>query len=390
MKILDESAKKTLLKKLAGLSSETNRSVYEFALALAKELNDIEWNKSGGKMNFLNNLVNQPDIYIKDAGCLRQMIMAGNFIEKHYEDKIDKLSSIGYWAFHKITRARLSQNESKNLERKIQLIEKLLNKELKEGKLNVEINKIKDNAFPKALEDVLQWYNVWNFSKLDRRFGIEYPGQIPGQIIINLIYHYVEKNSVIVDPLAGGGVTQDVCNFFNNLEEEMQTDIFPVKKYNLKCHSFDLVSKRDFIIKKNSMTEDWNIDGVDFVFLDPPYFSMMKNDYIENEFTYNRKSFYNAVEVILEKSYNALRKNGICALLIQPQTEKDLLENEVCIDLPFECYKIMEKYFKPYQRVQVALSTQQFMAIDLQRAQQEKNRDHLLGISRDLLIMKKE
>jgi len=75
---------------------------------------------------------------------------------------------------------------------------------------------------------------------------------------------------------------------------------------------------------------------------------------------------------ILEKSYNALRKNGICALLIQPQTEKDLLENEVCIDLPFECYKIMEKYFKPYQRVQVALSTQQFMAIDLQRAQQEK------------------
>jgi len=392
MKILDEANKQVLLKKLAGISADTNKSVYEFTVSLSNELNDIDWKSSGGKMNFLAELIRQPNIYIKDAHCIRQMEVAGRFIIKYYPNNIDKLSAIGYWTFHNIARSRLSQDEKIDIKRKKELIENILSGNLIEGKVKAEINKIKDKEFPKALEDMLQWYNVWNFPKLDRRFGIEYPGQIPGQIIVNLIYHYLDKRALIIDPMAGGGTTQDVCDFLNNLPPNNQEYLFSNfinEEYDLVCHSFDLNPQRDFINKKDVLNENWGIKEVDLVFLDPPYFSMMKNDYVENEFTKNRSSFYSAINIVLEKAYDSLKKGGLCALIIQPQTEKDLENDEVCIDLPFECYKIMEKYFKPYQRIQTALPTQQFNATDIKKVQRFEKRSHLLGVARDLIIMSK-
>lgn len=392
MKILDEANKKILLKKLAGVSSETNKSVYEFTVLLSKELSPIDWKSSGGKMNFFEKLVEEPNIYIKDSGCLRQMETAGKFIIDNYIDNIDNLASIGYWTFHNIARSRLSQTDEINTQRKKKLVEDILSGELREGNVKVEINKIKDKEFPKVLEELLQWYNVWNFARLDRRFGIQYPGQIPGQIIINLIYHYLDKKAVIIDPMSGGGTTQDACSFLNNLPSNDQRDLFSEfinEEYELKCYSFDLNPQRDFISKKNTLNEDWGVKKADLVFLDPPYFSMMKDDYVENEFTKNRSSFYEAIDIILKKAHNSLKKGGLCALIIQPQTEKDLEDDEVCIDLPFECYKIMEKYFKPHQRIQVALSTQQFNATDVKKVQRFEKRDRLLGVARDLIIMKK-
>jgi hypothetical protein len=391
MKILNDKSKELLLQKLAGMSSETNKSVYEFTVVLFEELGGVDWAKSGGKMNFLNELVEQPSIYIKDSGCLRHMQNSGKFIKLYYDNDIDKLSAIGYWTFHNISRSRLSADDVLDIKRKKDLIERLISGDLKEGKVKAEINKIKDREFPKALEESLQWFNVWNFLKLDRRFGIEHPGQIPGQILINIIYHYMNKNAVIVDPMAGGGTTKDVCDFFNDLPP-LEVDLFRdhPELYELKCHSFDLDPKREFVVKKDALNDGWGILNADLVFLDPPYFSMMKDGYVKNEFTKSRESFYNAIDVVVNKSFEALKVGGLCALIIQPQTEKDLMPGEVCIDLPFECYKIMEKYFTPYQRIQVALSTQQFNATDIKKVQLYRNKHRLLGISRDLIIMRKD
>ena len=53
----------------------------------------------------------------------------------------------------------------------------------------------------------------WYFSKCDPRFGISYPGRIPGQIAANTIYYFTEEGDLVVDPMAGGGSTIDAAKF---------------------------------------------------------------------------------------------------------------------------------------------------------------------------------
>ena len=393
LKILDDVDKNKLISELVGISSKGNEISYEFAVVLYKEICNVDWNASGGKMKFLEELSAQPTMCIKDAGCLRQVNMAGDFLTNCCTpDEYEKISKrIYYWTLHNITRARLSPDDTRNIEKKKELISDILSGKLAEGKHRAAIKTIRDTIFPKSLDEVLEYYNVWSFGSLDKRFGIEYPGQIPGQILINVIYHYLNKKAIVIDPMSGGGVTHDVCEFFNSIsgETKEQTELFEKDPYDLTCHSFDLDPKRDFIIKKDVLKEDWGIKECDLVFLDPPYFSMMKDDYVPNAFTANRVSFFSAIDTIMRKSLAALKKGGLCALIIQPQTEKDLEEGEVCIDLPFGCYKIMEKYFKPFNRIQVPLSTQQFSPTDVMRVKKYENKQHLLGIARDLIIMKK-
>ena len=393
LKTLDELSKNKLLSKLAGISSKGNEISYEFAVVLYKELVGIDWKASGGKMKFLEELSSQPTMCIKDAGCLRQIGMAGEFLNNHCtKNEFNKISKrIYYWTLHNITRARLSPDDDRNVEKKKELINEILAGELSEGKVKARIKTIRDKMNPKALDKLLRYYNVWSFGSLERNFGIEHPGQIPGQVIVNIIYHYLNKSATIIDPMAGGGTTHDVCEFFNNIEgdNEEQTKLFEEDPYNLKCYSYDLDPKRDFIIEKDALKDNWGIENVDLVFLDPPYYSMMKDDYVPNAFTESRESFFEAIDKIVAKSYDALKDGGLCGLIIQPQTEKDLEEGEVCIDLPFGCYKIMEKYFEPFNRIQVPLSTQQFSSTDQKQVEKYENRHRLLGIARDLIIMKK-
>jgi DNA modification methylase len=63
---------------------------------------------------------------------------------------------------------------------------------------------------PIVLES-LQLFNVWNFPNRDKRYGLDFKGAIPGQIVENVLYYFTEPFDVVVDPMAGGGTTIDVC-----------------------------------------------------------------------------------------------------------------------------------------------------------------------------------
>lgn len=205
--------------------------------------------------------------------------------------------------------------------------------------------------------------------------------------MVNILYHFCPANASVVDPMAGGGSTHDVIQWMNTLKRNGQ------QLYHFECTSFDLNPSRDFIVKKDALEENWKVDEVDLVFLDPPYFSMKKEDYVDNAFTESRESFFEAITVILKKAYFALKPGGLCALIIQPQTEKDIERDsgEVMLDTPYECQKRMEydAGFEPFIRIQVPLSTQQFNATDMKRVKEYDERSRLLGTSRDLIIMRK-
>lgn len=59
--------------------------------------------------------------------------------------------------------------------------------------------------------DFLRFADVWSFVECDKRFGHDFKGRIPGQIVQHTLYYYTEVFDIVVDPMAGSGTTVDVC-----------------------------------------------------------------------------------------------------------------------------------------------------------------------------------
>ena len=53
-------------------------------------------------------------------------------------------------------------------------------------------------------------YDVWAF-RHDRAFGIPHPGSIPPAIVAHALHYLHAPGALVVDPMAGGGTTLDVC-----------------------------------------------------------------------------------------------------------------------------------------------------------------------------------
>jgi hypothetical protein len=66
-------------------------------------------------------------------------------------------------------------------------------------------------------------WDQWNFNECDERFGDEWPGRIPAQLVAHTLYYFTKPGDFILDPMAGGGVVPDVCVLFKR-----------------RCRAFDL------------------------------------------------------------------------------------------------------------------------------------------------------
>ena len=63
----------------------------------------------------------------------------------------------------------------------------------------------------KALQWGIRTWDMWNFTECDPRFGDEWPGRIPAQLVAHILYFFSEQNDLVLDPMAGGGVCADTC-----------------------------------------------------------------------------------------------------------------------------------------------------------------------------------
>ncbi|GAI37493.1 unnamed protein product, partial [marine sediment metagenome] len=73
-----------------------------------------------------------------------------------------------------------------------------------EGKEDLERFKLFGKS--KHGNDEPKLYNVWNFLDRDPRLGQEWGGNVPGQIAMNVLYYHTDRDDLVVDPMAGGGV----------------------------------------------------------------------------------------------------------------------------------------------------------------------------------------
>jgi len=215
----------------------------------------------------------------------------------------------------------------------------------------------------------LQRYDVWKFSTLDKTYGQDYPGRIPGQIIENILWYWTKPKDIVCDPMVGGGTTIDVC-----------------KSMYRRYLGFDVNIVHDGAIK-HDIKDGWpNIpetyEKADLVFMDPPYFKKKSVEYNLPEEYNTKKGFMEFAKTWVEFSKQAIARDGIVALLISDYVDYENFRESI---FSYEYAELFTPHFDLLYKISVPLSTQQYQAFHVTRAETNKQ---LLIIGRELYIFK--
>jgi DNA modification methylase len=211
-------------------------------------------------------------------------------------------------------------------------------------------------------------YWVWNFGKAMNE--VRHFGNIPPEIIDNLLYYYTSPGDVVFDPFAGGGSTIDVCR--RRFRRYFACDLTPIEERKHEIRQHDITSG----LPKQLLVPD-------LVFLDPPYWKQAQYKYSSSETdlaNVDLDTFLDTIENIakLVKRKWTKEHNGKLALIIGPwkQDGKD-------IDLAFLCYQRILEYLSFVKRIIVPYSTQVHGGAFVKKAQEDKD---ILYLYRDLSI----
>lgn len=213
-------------------------------------------------------------------------------------------------------------------------------------------------------------YDVWSFRQ-NHAFGIPYPGAIPAAIVAHALHYYTQPDALVVDPMAGGGTTLDVC-----------------KSMGRRCLAYDLHPARGDIrvldIRLGFPPEAANCD---LVFCDPPYHTMLAQRYPQDTIASASLTDWTAfLHELVTHAFRTLRPGGFLALLLANQTEKDIPAGYGYLDHAFYGYIAATRAgFLPERRISCPMDGA-YLPQQVRRARIE---GRLLGQVRDLLVMRK-
>ena len=60
----------------------------------------------------------------------------------------------------------------------------------------------------------LRTWDQWNFNECDERFGDDWPGRVPAQLVSHTLFYFTKPGDLVLDLMAGGGVVSDACLVF--------------------------------------------------------------------------------------------------------------------------------------------------------------------------------
>lgn len=219
----------------------------------------------------------------------------------------------------------------------------------------------------------LQITTAWEFKLCDPTVGVRnWPGQLAGQLIENLLWYYTEPFDLIVDPMAGGGSTIDVCK--KMMRRYASYDINPIAEKGIFFNDImGGIPLRDAV--------------ADFVLLDPPYWNQKEDKYAGNEHNLASlplNTFYNEISKIAKESSRILKKGKKVAFIISDINNKE----DGFVDLGAECYRRLKEIFEPVEYIS-AVWRQASSHTGVWKYRAEKNKFMLRGF-RHLFIMQKK
>jgi len=213
-------------------------------------------------------------------------------------------------------------------------------------------------------------YDVWSF-KHDRAFGIPHPGSIPPGIIAHALHYFTEPGDLVIDPMAGGGTTIDVCESMGR-----------------KCLAYDLAPARPDVFRHDIQSGfPREADGCSLIFCDPPYHTMLSRKYAETgiaEIPLTR--WIEFLEALARSAFATLRPGGRLAILLANQTEKDLPAGHGYLDHAFYGYNAaISAGFLPERRISCPMDGA-YLPQHVRRARLD---GRMLGQVRDLIVARK-
>ena len=137
----------------------------------------------------------------------------------------------------------------------------------------------------------LRTWDLWEWNDCDKRFGDDWPGRIPAQLIAHILYYFSKQSDLILDPMAGGGVSPDTCLALNRRcwafdmtdrpetrpEIEPPTWTLPAAK-QLKSST----TRTNELNRLSAQQLSWPVSSKekpDLIIFDPPYFDKKAADY---------------------------------------------------------------------------------------------------------------
>jgi hypothetical protein len=153
-----------------------------------------------------------------------------------------------------------------------------------EGKNNRD--RFKELGWGFCTWDNLKVTRKWEWNDCDKRFGDDWPGRIPAQMIAHILRCFSKPDDLILDPMAGGGVTPDTCLAMGR-----------------RCWAFDMMDRPDTRPEIEPFTRDissdqglfWPVSSKgksDLIIFDPPYFDKKAADYDEKSISGLSKKAY--------------------------------------------------------------------------------------------------
>ena len=229
---------------------------------------------------------------------------------------------------------------------------------------------LKNGTVP--LLDWLRVTNHWFFTSRDDTLGIEYPGNIPGQIALNVIYYYTNEGDLVVDPMAGGGSTIDACN-----------------RLNRRCLAYDINLVREDV-KCNDITKGFpdEAKNCDLIFLDPPYYKIMRDKYVEASVSsLDLPGFLDFLDELAAYCYQTIKNRGFVSFLCQNYYHKFASLENGYTNFGIEGYKkFTDKGFNLVNLINCPQTSQVYSASDVELAKKQRG---MLNLVRDLFIFQK-